>query len=109
MIYNPFHPGVFLLELMESHKISPERLASSIFVSEEQVRAVVDGEQVITPDLAKRLAKYFNTNEAYWMNLQTSYDLTQCKPDRLDEIRPISWIKPSLGWFGLNARPKKSA
>ena len=29
----------------------------------------------MTPDTALRLARAFNTTPAYWMNLQTKYDM----------------------------------
>jgi len=92
--------------LLESHKISPHRLAEGIFVPEHQILDIIDHRQPMTADLAKRLAKYFNTSAVYWMNLQVSYDLTLCEPTKLEEIRPISWLKPAQNAYNLKSLAK---
>ena len=83
MINNPFHPGVFLQELLEDTSITPYRLAKDTNMPATRVSEIIKLRRGITVDTAKRLAAYFGTSDMYWMNLQVSYDLSQ------HEIEPI--------------------
>jgi addiction module HigA family antidote len=47
---------------------------------------IVNGRRGITADTALRLARYFNTTAGFWLNLQTSYDLTKVAESVLREI-----------------------
>jgi len=52
----------------------------------------VHGKRAISPDMALRLARYFNLSERFWLNLQARYDLEVEKDrlgDRLDHEVPI--------------------
>ncbi|PHS73357.1 MAG: addiction module antidote protein, HigA family [Cycloclasticus sp.] len=90
MINNPFHPGVFLQELLEEMHITPYRLAKDTFMPATRVGDIIKARRSITPDTALRLAKYFNTSPDYWASPQSSYDLSQCHPEHLDAIRAIA-------------------
>jgi len=90
MINNPFHPGVFLQELLEEMDISAYRLAKDTFMPATRVSEIIKERRSITPDTALRLAKYFNTTPAYWVGLQSSYDLSQCQPQHLEDIQAIA-------------------
>ncbi len=48
---------------------------------------IVRGQRSITADTALRLARYFQTTERFWLNLQTRYDL-EVEKDRLG----TAWI-----------------
>jgi addiction module HigA family antidote len=55
--------------------ISQYRLAVEIHVPPRRINEIVHGLRSITADTALRLARYFGTSAAFWMNLQTRYDL----------------------------------
>ena len=90
MINNPFHPAVFLQELLEDMDITPYRLAKDTFMPATRVSEILKQRRAITPDTALRLAKYFNTSPSYWISLQSSYDLSKCKPKHIDDIQAIA-------------------
>ncbi len=72
----PVHPGEILLEeFLKPFGISQYRLAVEIRVSPRRINEIVHGLRSITADTALRLARYFGTSAAFWMNLQTRYDL----------------------------------
>ncbi len=72
----PIHPGEILLEeFLEPLEISQYRLAKDISVPPRRINEIVHGKRGITADTALRLSRYFQTTEAFWMNLQTHYDL----------------------------------
>jgi len=90
MLNNPFHPGEFLQELVDDYKITAYKLAKDTYISQTRISEILKGKRSITSDTAKRLSKYFGNTPQYWMNLQTSYDLSHCQVSHLDEIQPIS-------------------
>lgn len=72
----PIHPGEILLEeFLEPMGLSQYRLAKDISVPARRINEIVHGKRAITADTALRLARYFETTEHFWMNLQTHYDL----------------------------------
>lgn len=62
--------------------ISQYRLAKDIKVPPRKINEIVHGKRSITADTALRLARYFESSERLWLNLQTRYDL-EVEKDRL--------------------------
>jgi addiction module HigA family antidote len=50
-------------------------LARDLQVPPNRITAILQGQRAITADTALRLARYFGTSAAFWMNLQQLYDL----------------------------------
>lgn len=72
----PIHPGEVLLEeFLEPMELSQYRLAKDISVPARRINEIVHGKRGVTADTALRLARYFDTSERFWMNLQMRYDL----------------------------------
>ena len=74
----PGHPGMILKRLyLDSLKISNSQLAGYIGVSRKTISKIVNGRGAITPEMALRLSRAFNTSPELWLNMQVSYDLWQ--------------------------------
>lgn len=71
----PIHPGRHLAEFLEEYEVSQYRLAKDISVSPRRINEIVKEQRSITADTALRLGLYFGTSAAFWMNLQSNYDL----------------------------------
>ncbi len=72
------HPGEVLLEeFLREHGISQNRLGREIGMSPRAINEIVHGKRSITANSALRLGKFFGTSAAFWLNLQTSYDLEE--------------------------------
>ncbi|MGH2437600.1 MAG: HigA family addiction module antitoxin [bacterium] len=72
----PVHPGEVLLEeFLRPLGISQYRLAKEINVPPRRINEIVHGGRSVSADTALRLARYFSTSAAFWMNLQARYDL----------------------------------
>ena len=81
----PIHPGEILLEeFLQPLNVSQYRLAKDISVPARRINEIVHGKRSITADTALRLARYFETTDRFWINLQTRYDL-EIEKDRLGE------------------------
>jgi addiction module HigA family antidote len=72
------HPGEILAEL----GISQYRLAKQTKVAPRRINEIVKGTRAVTADTALRLARFFGTSAAFWLNLQSHYDL-EVETDRL--------------------------
>ena len=71
----PVHPGKILKDELEARGLSLNRLALALRVPSGRLTYIVNGKRGITPDTALRLARYFGTSAAFWINLQARYDL----------------------------------
>jgi plasmid maintenance system antidote protein VapI len=50
-------------------------LAKDLKVPLTRVSAILAGQRAITAEPALRLSRYFRTSKAFWLNLQSAYDL----------------------------------
>jgi antitoxin HigA-1 len=70
---------------LEPFGITQHHLAVVIGVPPRRINEIVHGERGITADTALRLARYFGTNERFWLNLQSRYDI-ELQRDRLVHV-----------------------
>ena len=72
----PVHPGEILREeFMVPLGLSMNRMAMALRVPVTRIADIVNGRRGISADTALRFARYFKNSPAFWMNLQTRYDL----------------------------------
>jgi addiction module HigA family antidote len=72
----PTHPGGILKrQYMEPLSLTVSELAGTLGVSRKTLSKIVNERGSITPDMALRLSKAFNTTPELWLNLQRNYDL----------------------------------
>ena len=72
----PIHPGEVLEDLLKEAGLTVNALAMALGVPANRIGGIVKGERSITADTALRLARYFGTSAAMWMNLQAKYELS---------------------------------
>lgn len=74
----PTHPGKILkYHYLEPLNLSITEVARVLGVSRKTLSAIVNGRASVTPDVALRLSRAFNTSAELWLNLQQAYDLWQ--------------------------------
>src|SRR3970282_3026400 len=72
----PVHPGEILREdFMKPLGLTINKLALDLRVPATRIGEIVHERGRISADTALRLARYFNTNAEFWLNLQNFYDL----------------------------------
>ena len=72
----PVHPGEILREdFMKPLGLTINKLALELRVPATRIGEIVHERRRISADTALRLARYFNTNAEFWLNLQNFYDL----------------------------------
>lgn len=89
----PTHPGNIIREdYLKPLAITISELASVLGVSRKTLSKILNGRGAITPDMALRLARAFNTTADLWLSLQKNYDLWQAEHTSNDwqRVKPIS-------------------
>jgi len=66
--------------------LSANRLAAELHGTANRISAIFRGTRGITADTAMRLGRYFNTTAEFWLNLQTTHDLTKAQTEVGAEI-----------------------
>ena len=90
LLKEPMHPGEVLKELyLDPLDMGAITFARRLNVPRTRVERLVKGVTGVTPDTALRLARAFNTTPAYWMNMQTNYDMSVAS-----KVVDVSGIEP---------------
>jgi antitoxin HigA-1 len=72
----PVHPGEILHEeFLVPLGLSMNKVAMAVRVPVTRIADIIHERRGITADTALRFARFFGNSPAFWMNLQTRYDL----------------------------------
>jgi len=83
----PVHPGEILKEeFMVPLGLSMNKMAMDLRVPVTRIADIVNERRGITAATALRLARYFKNSAAFWMNLQTRYDLEVAVDELADKV-----------------------
>jgi addiction module HigA family antidote len=75
-MHNPPHPGEVLRELcLEPLGLSVTDAAKALGVARKTLSAILNGRSGISPQMAIRLGKAFDTSPESWLTQQIQYDL----------------------------------
>lgn len=84
------HPGEHLEEFLTELGIGRHRLAETTGIPRRRIDEIVHGRRSVTADTALRIGKALGTTAAFWLNLQTMYDLDVARGSvRTDAIEPL--------------------
>lgn len=76
IMHDPHHPGEVIKEAyLEPLGLSVTEAAKALKISRKTLSAIINGKAGISPIMAIRLGKAFNTTPQLWLNIQQSYDL----------------------------------
>jgi addiction module HigA family antidote len=64
---------------MEPLSLTVSELAGTLGVSRKTLSKIVNERGDVTPDMALRLSRAFNTTPELWLNLQRNYDLWEAE------------------------------
>ncbi|MDR6668833.1 HigA family addiction module antitoxin [Rhizobium sp. 1399] len=92
-LLTPVHPGEILREeYLKPLAMSAGALARKLNVPRTRIERLASEQTPVTTDTALRLAKYFRTTPDFWLNLQSSYDLSSQAPALQEELDAIEEI-----------------
>ena len=93
-MYNPPHPGEVLKELyMEGLTVT--KAAEYLGVTRNTMSKLINAKQDVTPEMALRLAKAFDTDAEMWMNMQNTYDLWHAEKNSKKLLRTVKRVPKS--------------
>ena len=77
----PVHPGEILKDGLEELQISANALSKALDVPVNRITMILSGQRGISADTALRLARYFGTTPALWINLQKTWELRRAETE----------------------------
>jgi len=79
---SPSHPGrIIRMDYLEPLKLTISEMADILGVSRKTASKIVNGHGSVTPNMALRLSKAFDTTPELWLNLQVNHDLWRAMRD----------------------------
>jgi addiction module HigA family antidote len=87
----PVHPGEILAEeFLKPMHLTAYAVAFGVGVPRTRIERLTRQKTAMTADTALRLARFFNVSPAFWMNLQTQYDLERAEDEAAGELAAIT-------------------
>jgi addiction module HigA family antidote len=83
------HPGEILADELAELNITPTELARQLRVPHNRITQIIQGKRAITGDTALRLGHWFGTSPAFWMNLQSLYDVRLAEQQTGSEVASL--------------------
>lgn len=75
-ILKPIHPGEVLQEeFLKPFGLTDNELAAGTHIQIDLIKMIASRQQVVTADVALRLARFFGTSAHFRLGLQSDYDL----------------------------------
>ena len=92
----PTHPGIIIKEdYLVPLSITIKDMALGLDVSRKTLSKIVNARGSITPDMALRLSRAFDTTPDLWLNLQKNYDLWHAEHES-NQWRMVKPLSPQL-------------
>ena len=91
MKLKPTHPGNIIKEdYLVPLSITLKDMSAILGVSRKTLSKIVNERGSVTPDMALRLSRAFDTTPDFWLNLQMNYDLWNAEQN----LKEWKTIKP---------------
>ncbi len=85
----PIHPGEILVDELTEAGISAAELARQLKVPPNRISQIIAGRRNISGDTALRLGHWFGNKAAFWLDLQTAYELRLAEREMGAEIEAL--------------------
>jgi addiction module HigA family antidote len=80
MTRRPTHPGNIIKEdYLLPLSMTIKDMAAALGISRKTLSKIINERGAITPDMALRLSRAFDTMPDFWLNLQKNFDLWQAE------------------------------
>ena len=101
-MFDPAHPGKLIRETLTGleeetgKKLTIEQVAKGLGTTRKTLSAIINCKQSVSPEMALRLSKAFNTTPEFWLHAQENYDLAKAR--KKVDIREVK-----VFWHPLSA------
>lgn len=79
MARTAIHPGEHLKDELDAIGMSASELARQLRIPANRLTEIIAGDRAVSAETAILLGHWFGTSAAFWMNLQTTYDLRRAE------------------------------
>jgi addiction module HigA family antidote len=90
----PTHPGELLREeTLPAAGLTASELATQLGVPARSISELLKERRSVSPDLAHRLARVFDTTPEFWLRLQEAVDIWdawQANRQEYDRLKPVN-------------------
>lgn len=89
----PTHPGEILREdIIEANALKIGEVAEALGVTRQTVSHLMHEVKGVTPLMAIRLGKVFDTTPEFWLNMQSAVDLFEAQQNpEVKRLHPLQW------------------
>ncbi len=87
------HPGEHLALELKELNLSAAEMARHLRVPTNRITGILNMQRAITADTALRLAHFFGTSAAFWLNLQSLYELRLAERKAGKSIKVLPTLK----------------
>lgn len=93
MMHSPPHPGEVLKELyLNPLNLTITETAKGLQVTRKTLSMLVNCHAGVSPEMALKLAKAFNTTPESWLNMQQQYSLWESEKEvDTSHVKMFSW------------------
>ncbi len=77
--FGPVHPGEILRDELDARGLSANALALKLRVPANRLTEILNGKRGVSPETALRLSRCLGPSAAFWLGLQTQFDLAQAQ------------------------------
>jgi len=93
-MYNPPHPGEFILEVyLKPYNLSVRLVAAKLNVSPSTFSRLIKGQSNVSSDMAIRLSKTLGRTPESWLIMQNNYNLWQAQQRvNLEEVEKLTLV-----------------
>ena len=84
---NPAHPGEILAMMyLEPLGLTVTDAAAALNMPRAALSEIVNGKRAVTPQTALKLQKAFNQPAAFWLSVQSAWELAHADPHCADSL-----------------------
>ena len=85
--FDAVHPGAVLQDELAARGLTANALALKLRVPANRLTEILNGKRGISPETALRLSRSLGPSAAFWLNLQSQYDLARTEKQFGAKIR----------------------
>ena len=75
IIHEPLHPGLIVKDALDGAELTITEAARQLDITRTTLSRLLNGHAGISPEMALRLSKFFDTSIEMWINIQLQYDI----------------------------------
>lgn len=81
-----FHPGYYIAEIIDEMGVTQAEFATRLGTTAKNLSTLINGQNNLSKDIARKLASMLGMNVEFWLNLQSAYEEKLAEIEHLKEL-----------------------